>query len=50
VGLGLAICQAIVEVHNGVITAHQRPQGGASFRISLPQAPLPDIAETGEAL
>ncbi|MEI2264582.1 two-component system sensor histidine kinase KdpD [Erwinia sp. CGal63] len=50
VGLGLAICQAIVEVHGGTITARQRSQGGASFRISLPQAPLPDLAETGEAL
>ncbi|WP_380178644.1 two-component system sensor histidine kinase KdpD [Kalamiella sp. sgz302252] len=50
VGLGLAICQAIIDVHGGAISAHQRPQGGASFRISLPQAPLPDLAETGEAL
>ncbi|WP_312042695.1 ATP-binding protein, partial [Erwinia sp.] len=50
VGLGLAICQAIVEVHGGVITAHQRPEGGASFKISLTQVPLPDIEETGEAL
>ena len=36
VGLGLAICKAIVIAHNGDITASNRETGGAIFRISLP--------------
>lgn len=32
VGLGLAICRAIVSAHGGRITAHNRRGGGASFR------------------
>jgi two-component system sensor histidine kinase KdpD len=36
VGLGLAICRAVVEAHGGTITAATRPQGGAEFTIVLP--------------
>jgi two-component system sensor histidine kinase KdpD len=35
-GLGLAICKAIVAAHGGVITAANRPGGGAEFVIRLP--------------
>ncbi len=36
VGLGLAICQAIVEAHGGRIWASNRSGGGAAFRFTLP--------------
>jgi two-component system sensor histidine kinase KdpD len=36
VGLGLAICQAIVQAHGGTITAANRPAGGAEFIVSFP--------------
>jgi two-component system sensor histidine kinase KdpD len=48
VGLGLAICRAIVEAHGGKIWAENRPGGGAAFRFTLPakEAPpeMPEIA------
>ncbi len=36
VGLGLAICRAIIEVHGGSIRAEQANNGGARFIFSLP--------------
>jgi len=36
VGLGLAICRAIVSVHGGSIRAHNRADGGAIFSFLLP--------------
>lgn len=36
VGLGLAICKAIVEAHRGHIYAGNNDKGGATFRVELP--------------
>lgn len=35
-GIGLAICQRIIEDHNGTLVAQNRPGGGAVFVIRLP--------------
>lgn len=45
VGLGLAICRAIVEVHGGVIQAQNRSSGGAIFSFVLPQEQVPPTVE-----
>lgn len=37
-GLGLAICKAIIEAHGGNIWARNRSQGGAAFHFTLPLA------------
>ncbi|HEX4388806.1 MAG TPA: sensor histidine kinase KdpD [Steroidobacteraceae bacterium] len=38
VGLGLAICRAIIDAHGGQIEAQPRPGGGARFEFTLPTA------------
>lgn len=43
VGLGLAICRAIIDAHGGTISAENRPQGGACFRILLPLKTPPEL-------
>jgi two-component system sensor histidine kinase KdpD len=45
VGLGLAICEAIVDAHGGEIRAANRPQGGAEFVIRLPCTESPPQIE-----
>ena len=42
VGLGLAICKAIVDAHRGKITATQAAGGGAAFTFTLPRNPPPE--------
>ena len=43
VGLGLAICKAIVDAHRGQIVAANAPGGGAEFTLTLPRRPAPEI-------
>jgi two-component system sensor histidine kinase KdpD len=49
VGLGLAICRAIVESHQGKISGANRPGGGASFTFTLPLGVPPQAAAEPEA-
>nr|WP_240543498.1 ATP-binding protein [Spirosoma foliorum] len=35
-GIGLAICQQVVNNHNGAITATSKPGEGTTFRVYLP--------------
>ena len=47
VGLGLAICRAIVEAHGGTIRAENRRGSGARFVFSLPRG-NPHSLDTAE--
>lgn len=40
VGLGLAICKAIVEAHGGKISAYNRKDKGAIFRFNIPEGSI----------
>jgi two-component system sensor histidine kinase KdpD len=50
VGLGLAICKAIVGAHGGDITATNASGGGAEFTATLPRRPPPATAEADDDL
>ena len=41
-GLGLAICDAVVKAHGGSITAANHPEGGAVFTFTLPMEAVAD--------
>ena len=38
-GMGLSVCRTIVTAHHGELTAENRPEGGAIFRVRLETAP-----------
>jgi signal transduction histidine kinase len=40
-GLGLPLCQRIVEAHGGAIRAERRPGRGSRFVFTLPRPPAP---------
>jgi two-component system sensor histidine kinase KdpD len=48
VGLGLAICRAIVEAHGGSIGAANSPLGGAAVVFTLPVGTPPQVPEIEE--
>jgi two-component system sensor histidine kinase KdpD len=50
IGLGLAICRAIVEAHGGTIHAEPASNGGASFVFTLPLATPPDMPKMEESI
>jgi C4-dicarboxylate-specific signal transduction histidine kinase len=40
-GMGLAICRTIIDVHGGVLTVAEAPEGGTIFRFRVPVLPPP---------
>jgi two-component system sensor histidine kinase KdpD len=49
VGLGLAICKAVVDAHRGQIVAGNAGGGGAQFTLTLPRrAPPAEVLESSE--
>jgi PAS domain S-box-containing protein len=45
-GIGLALVARFADLHGGRAWVQDRPGGGASFRVFLPDVQLPDVAQT----
>jgi two-component system sensor histidine kinase KdpD len=45
IGLGLAICRAIVRLHGGQAWAERAPGGGTAFHFTLPLEPMPALPD-----
>lgn len=48
VGLGLSMCRAIVEAHQGLINGYNAPEGGACIVFTLPLGKPPDMPSLDE--
>ena len=40
-GIGLTIARTIVDAHHGTIDAHNNPEGGATFTVTVPCSETP---------
>ncbi|MCP4500078.1 MAG: histidine kinase [Deltaproteobacteria bacterium] len=49
-GLGLPLCQRIVQHHGGTLEVHSTPGQGATFMICLPSVPCSKVPNDDEAL
>ncbi len=45
VGIGLTITRTIVDAHGGTIDAHNNPEGGATFTVTLRRSETPEILQ-----
>ncbi len=50
VGLGLAICRAIITAHGGAMWAEHRPGGGTVFKFTLSAAGIPPLPKGDEEM